>query len=520
MNFLRKHGKLLGIVLLAIVCGLWLLHGSIEETILALVPRSIRQQVELFQHSPLSQKLIVVTQATDAEQAISAAQLARENLFQDGWIRPWNMANQDVLSSFLNALPGRFTPQDQEILTAKVSRDGIAKQLERYQEQLFSLEGMIAKQLLIRDPFYLTELLFNKWERLGQNTRTEYQDGFLAIPDGTLQVGLYDLKEDVSQFSLSEQLQQWFVQFEHTLPEGVRIFFMGALRYTFENVSVIKHDLLFLSLVGLALLSAVFFGFFRTKRALLIYALPLVVLPPAALVSQLIFGRLSGITLGFGSVVAGLSVDYAIYVYFALQSSAEKKPQTHSQIRRHLWCNFLTSALCFVALLFSSVEVFKQIAVFALVALSLALWIALYIFPAYFVLDGAPIAPIRKIPYLQPLSFKKACWISLGLLLFGIWGVFHISFNDSLESLNSTTKTFQQDKQALNRLFATDEQALLFALGNTEEEALDNNARISAHLPVPLAVNEITVSSAQQQENQKRWNSFGKKTVQVMPRFC
>lgn len=511
MNFFRKHGKLLSIVLLAIVCALWLLHGSIEETILALVPRSIRQQVELFQHSPLSQKLIVVTKAADAEQAISAAQLARENLFQDGWIRPWNTANQNVLSSFLDALPGRFTPQDQEILTAKVSRDGIAEQLERYQEQLFSLEGMFAKQLLVRDPFYLTELLFNKWERLGQTTRTEYQDGFLATPDGTLQAGLYDLKEDIAQFSTAEQLHQWFMQFEQTLPEGVRIFFMGALRYTFENVSVIKHDLLFLSLVGLALLSAVFFVFFRTKRALLIYALPLVVLPPAALVSQLIFGRLSGITLGFGSVVAGLSVDYAIYVYFALQSSAEKKPQTRSQIRRHLWCNFLTSALCFVALLFSSVEVFKQIAVFALVALSLALWIALCIFPAYFMSEGVSIIPMKKIPYLQPLSFKNACWTSLGLLLFGVWGAFHISFNDSLESLNSTTKTFQQDKQDLNRLFATDEQALLFALGGTEEEAINNNAQLSAHLPVSLAVNEIIVSPTQQRENQKRWNSFWQK---------
>lgn len=507
MSFLRRHGPLLGVAFVAIICALWLLRGNIEETVLALVPRAIRQQVELFQHSPLSQKLIVVTQADDEEDAAFAAQQVREKLLQDGWIRPWNISAQGVVSSLLDALPGRFTPQDQTHLFSKISAENISQQLDRYQEQLFSLEGMMAKQFLVQDPFYLTELLLQKWERLGQTTRTEYQDGFLSAPDGKIQAGLYDLKADVTAFSTSERLQQWLTQLKPALPDDARVFFMGALRYTFENVSVIKHDLLLLSLVGLALLSAVFFAFFRTKRALLIYALPLVVLPPAALVSQLVFGRLSGITLGFGSVVAGLSVDYAIYVYFALQSASKNKPQTSSQIRHHLWCNFLTSALCFAALLLSSVEVFKQIAVFALVALSLALLISLYIFPSYFDSAASPVVSLKRVS-LKPLSFKHACYLALGLVLLGVWGARHISFNESLDSLNSTSPAFQQDKQTLSRLLATDEQALLFALGATPEEALTHNAQISHQLPTPLAVNEIVVSAAQQQENQKRWNDF------------
>ena len=508
MNFLRRHGIFAVIVLGAIFCGWGVLRGNIEESILAMVPRGIKEEVELFQHSPLSQKLIIVAQADNSAQALSAAEQIREELAQTPWIRPQEKETENIVPFLLRALPGMFTTQDEQTLAAKLSNKGVEEQLSRYQEQLFSLEGLLVKQFLTQDPFYLTELVLNKWARLGQNLSTEYQSGFLSTPDGTLQAGLYDLKADVSQFSTAQQLENWLEKMRPSLPQGVRVFFMGALRYTLENVSVIKRDLLLLSLAGLALLGVVFFVFFRTKRALLIYVLPLLVLPPAAFVCQLIFGHLSGITLGFGSVVAGLSVDYVIYVYFAQQALGGNIAQTRGQISYHLWCNFLTSALCFVALLFSSVEVFEQIAVFALVALLMALLIALYVFPIYFAKAKIPPTAASTFRCLKPLPLKSACWVSIGLLLFGVWGAFHLSLNESLESLNPISRALAQDKQALGRILATEEQALLFSLGATADEARTRNAELSTKLPAPLAVSEIVMPAAQEQENQARWNRF------------
>ena len=73
MNFLRRHGKLLGFVSLMLLGILGLCCGILEENILALVPNQIKRQISLFEHSPLSQKLIVMTQAPSKEQAQETA---------------------------------------------------------------------------------------------------------------------------------------------------------------------------------------------------------------------------------------------------------------------------------------------------------------------------------------------------------------------------------------------------------------------------------------------------------------
>lgn len=507
MKSSRAHLKLLLAVLAAGLCAWGVLRGPLEQDIQALVPNALKQALSLFQHSPLSQKLLVFVQAPSAVQATQTAQWLGQQLAQEKLVQPQVQPNENIFSLLLNALPARFGVQDQAALEETLSPQGIDRQLAQAREQLFSLESMAVKQRLPLDPFNLTSLMMAKWARLGENTQTQYQGGFLSNEEGTLQAGVYDTPAVLADVGAAQRIQQTFARLQEELPAGVRIFFMGGLRYTWENFSVIKRDLVLISLVGLTLLAALFWWLFRSKRAILIYVLPLLVLPPAALITQCVFGRLSGITLGFGSVVAGLSVDYAIYVYFALQASAGTQAHTLLQIRKHLLCNFLTSAVCFAALLFSSIEVFKQIAVFGMSALALALGAALYILPAYF--SAASAAPQRTVSWrLKPLAFWPACLVCVCLLVFGAWGVQKTVFSHGLDSLNSVSASFAQDKQLADQLFSANEQALLFALGPTADEALAQNEALSALLPAPLAVSGLFVSARTQQENQTRWNGF------------
>ena len=507
MKRVTSHYKLLLFIALALLSAWGVWQGTVEENMLALVPKHIKQQVKLFEHSPLSQKLIVITQAPDAIQAQQIAQEVREKLLQADLIRVSDKSADRMIGQLLNALPSLFSSSVQEVVLKKISPDGIATQLSKYREELFSFQSLFIKQLVIHDPFYLTEILFNKWKAVGQETHAGYMNGFLTADEGKLLAGLYDAKGVVSNLAAAKQMQQFFEQYKSTLPADVRVFFMGGLRYTLENSALIKHDLAIITGVGLVCLLGVFACFLRTKRALLIYLLPLLVLPPAAWVTQLIFGRMSGITLGFGSVVVGLSVDYAIYIYFALQQAALSSTQTLAHIRKHLWGNFLTSGLCFAALVFSSIEVFKQIAVFSLVALSLALGIALWVLPDYFSKQPKTKLRARKFT-IRPFSFRIACWASTLILLLGFWGVLNITLSPGLNSLNSTSQTFVQEQKIAQKLFASDQQALLFVLGQTPDQALANNEKFSSLLPKPLPISELFASQRTQEENRERWQAF------------
>ena len=505
MNFIRRHAKLIFLFTAAIFCGGLFFYLPVQENILALIPKNIKTEVELFQQSPLSKKLIVITEGQSSGQAAAAAQQVKEKLLNSGYIKPLDLPEENIITLMLNALPERFSQQDKNLVQAKLSAENLSKQFDIYREELFSFQSMFATQKIAADPFGLSQILFNKWAALGKSTQTQYKDGFISSADATSLDALYDLKEDVSDLKSAQKIKNFFDNLQNTLPKGSRVFFMGGLRYTLENVSLIKKDLFIVSIAALFLLGGIFLFFFRTKRALLIYLLPLLVIMPAAFITQIIFGAISGITLAFGSVVAGLSVDYAVYVYFAL-AGCSNAGKALKQISKHLWLNFLTSALCFSALLFSSVEVFKQIAVFALSALSLALFAALKILPQYFTCSKAQ--KQSDGIKIKPLPFKAAFTAFFVLCAFGIWGIYGTVLSKGLDSLNSASAAFAQDKKIAESLFSSDKNALLFALGKTPQQALLNNEFLSAKLPEPLAASGIFVSDKIKQENLTRWKDF------------
>ncbi|MBR4682770.1 MAG: MMPL family transporter [Elusimicrobiaceae bacterium] len=508
MSIWRRHGKLTGFVafMLVGIVGVWC--GSVEENILALVPQSIKQSVSLFEHSPLSQKLIVITQAPSQEQAQEIAESVREELSQAGFIKFPAQPTDNLVLNVLSALPGLFSPQIQQETEEKISLPVITRQIANYYEELFSFQSIFTVQKMAQDPFNLTEIVLNKWREIGQGVQSlNYTNGFLSNEHGNEVAALYDAATAVSDIKAAQKLQQFFTQRQATLPPGARTFFVGGMRYTLENVSLIKRDLFVVSVTGIICLLFIFICFFRTKRALLVYLLPLLVLPPAAWMTQLIFGHISGITLGFGSVVVGLSVDYAIYIYFALQQTKIEAKSAVSKISKHLWCNFLTSGMCFIALLFSSIEVFRQIAVFALIALSLAFFISVRVLPGYFRISAFSGMKTRQ-PEINSLPFRWAVWVSILLLAFGIWGITHLSVSADLNDLNSTSPAFVKDKQIAERLFPSNRGALLFALGKTPEEALVNNELVSLKVPHGLPLATLFVSAKTREGNWNRWKKF------------
>lgn len=507
-HLLRAHKKLLWLALFTLVCAGLCTQLRVSENILSMIPASVRKPVELFEHSALGQKLFVVTHAASEDESRERALNVREELVSKGLVHPLFVPPASFARVLLGGLPARFSAADaagaEQLLTPEETQNNLGV----HYENLLSLQSTFLKQIIPYDPFNLISLMTGKLAALGKGTGLEFEDGLLTSADGKTQIGMYDVSGKSTDFNTAQKINDFFVSVQKQLPPGLRVFYLGSLRYTWENVQIIKRDLRVITLLALTCLSAVFVIFFRQKSALLIYALPVMVLPPAALVTGLIFGEISGITLGFGSVVAGLSLDYAVYVFFALQAAPSAPAQTLCGLKKHLFCNFMTSALCFCALFCSSVEVFRQIAVFSLCALALALFYALRIFPPYFQNATKQSLPAVTRTYVLPRAVALA--VCALVLAFGWWGATRTRFSRDIAELNSTSSAFKQDKQLFDSALPViaDQQALLFVLGASQEEALMRNEILSAKLPEPLAVSGLFMSERGQTQNKRRWADF------------
>ena len=499
----------IGVVgLVAAVCVLALfLWVRPQENIHAMIPASLQEQIELFEKSPLNSKFFITAAGADAEANAEAISAVQESLLREKLIQPPFSAGAEMGERLFKALPFRFLPSDEQAALALLQPENARAQMQKNYERLLSFESFIFRPLIQLDPFNFTSLMARKLAGLGEGLDLQYQGGVLTAKEGEIQIGVFDMSR-APDFHTVKKIEQIFAQVRRDFPAAAELFYMGSVRYTAENIAAIRGDLLRVTLLGLFGLGLVFAAFLRDRRALIIYLLPVLVLPPAALVTWLIFGNISGITLGFGSVVMGLSLDYAVYVFFAMRQ-ANGDLSVPFQLRKHLLCNYTTSCLCFFALLFSSVELFRQLAVFSISGLTVALVLALKIFPPFWT-NLSAVSSYRLT--IKPLAKKAAVVGCVLAVLAGMYGITHLSAVTDLESLSASSPLFRRHQQILREVLGAAEQenALLFVKGKTEDEALTRNEEISARLPRPLVVSELFPSVQARRQHVAHWQAFWK----------
>ena len=203
--------------------------------------------------------------------------------------------------------------------------------------------------------------------------------------------------------------------------ERAALLITGRPAITAEISAQMQRDMMLMIGVALALVTGAFWLFYRTLRPLgwVLFFQMLSVLA-AALVARVAFGELNVISMGFASILMGVSLDYCILAYHHFASPERADAAAWRGLRRGIWFSAVTTAASFLVLAFSSFPGLRQLA--ALVAtglLTTALW-ATWFLPVVF---GAscPAAPRRMTDW----SERAAAWLERrrGWLLLGTGAV-------------------------------------------------------------------------------------------------
>jgi predicted exporter len=173
-----------------------------------------------------------------------------------------------------------------------------------------------ASRRAARDPLDLASLAGRRIEGSLASSRIRMYEGIAFTPD--LDRCLLALRTDVPALKVDDagDLVDDVRAAAARVAGGVGVAFRvsGAHVFSSESARTVKSDVtraFLLAGVGIALL---FFFYFRRPTFLLMGLLPSAagVLAGFA-VSSLVWGRVSGIAVGFGSIVVGISVDYSIH---------------------------------------------------------------------------------------------------------------------------------------------------------------------------------------------------------------
>jgi predicted exporter len=392
-------------------------------------------------------------------------------------------------------LPDYTEPADFAKLGEDTSPAGVRRALEALRRKVQQPEGMFAASAARADP-------------LDWNGRTVKKIlgavaafGYRAVPvqghlmDQERRHLLLVLQTPVPMTDASgvRRLLKHLGERAADLPAGVEARLVCGHLHTAGNEAVIRRDITVTSVAVTAVFVALFFGVYRDPRANLVVLVPFLASVPALAAAACFFSSFSYIVVGFGSVIAGIAIDYGIHTYVAARS--DQPARSLRLIRKPVALSALTTLCVFVAFCFSSMPAYRQLGLFASFAILVSLAYAFWALPLFVEQRGAP-----RLPDADFAHSRRGAWVivALAALAFVGGGVLasRLKMEADVSKLDGTPKaTLDEEKRALS-IWGGGESlsAILSVEAPDEAEALRLNDRVYAGL-IAAGVAPSSISS-------------------------
>ena len=404
---------------------------------------AVTADFKLLQEAPFARKLVMtVTAGLGVDSSGLAAATDRlaaaldPRLFRHVASGPGVALQQRLMPWLLAAAPNLMSRSDLATLRAKLKGDGVRKRIRADYEALLGPEGWALKNLIRRDPLDLRRLALEKLRFVNLVPQVRLVDNRFVSADGRSALLLAETPVAVTDVAGAQAIKDGFTAATRRLPPGVTATLIGAPLYTLANAKAIQGDLWkILTCSSLALL-LIFVVMLRSLRAIWVFLIPLAVLAVGGVAVLAVYGSVSAITVGFGAVLLGITVDYGLHVYYALRSGEAPPEQPIAKVARPVLFGALTTIGAFAVLLFSDLPGQRQLAVFSIAGLIAALALALLVLPHLLRSGGAP-AGSRAV---SAGPSKPARWAILAVwILFCLWSAWQargLRINGDLHSMS------------------------------------------------------------------------------------
>ncbi|ABA89893.1 exporter, putative [Syntrophotalea carbinolica DSM 2380] len=520
--WLARHRKRMYLLCLAllVLCGAIMFKLQVRDDVGIMLPDSgsLQRSLALMDMTPFARTVFIELQASSdaggGEALLAVAKTVAARL-QPPHFSPVLPDSQTIPApgKLMRLLPALVDADDMAALKARVTPEAMAQRMAGNYTTLLGMNGMLAKRFIQADPLGFLEILLAKWNRLQVFGGAQVRDGFLLKPDGRSLLMMLKTDVSVTDAGQSETLMKEVDAALQSLPVGMDATVLSGHRYALANAGTIKSDLRrVFAASGLGLL-LIFMVFIRSRDVLWMALLPGAVLVIAGAVLAGCYDAVSGITLGFGAVLLGITVDFALHVWFALRHADGSPGQAVARVARPVLYGAATSMGAFAALLTSDISGIRQLAVFALVGLISGLALALLVLPHL-----VRPAVVRSS---APLQAGACRWnlplaaLVIAVLGLGIWAGSGVGIDRQLRSVGMFPEELQQAEQRIRRNWGgARDSAVLFAEGATLDQALERNHQLAEVLAKQLphsgvvSLDPLWPPPEVQRVNRERWARF------------
>ncbi|MGM0610981.1 MAG: MMPL family transporter [Thermodesulfobacteriota bacterium] len=480
----QKTALLVVVVLsLASAACIYLNRDRASEDISVMLPagdEDVLRDMRFLRNSPWADKIFIRLAAgpdISEDELKSAAQKFADSLPEKYFPRVMGMENPDpraFLHFYLSRLPLLLAPQDLTELGKDLNPARVRERMRENHALLTGPRGFVLKEAVRSDPLDLRRFFLSRLKGLRGFAPLKTGKGFVLDKEGksALVTATCTVKPTDSEGS-KDMLAALDRVRAKTLPPDIEYTPVSAHVYSAANARIIRSDMNLVLGISLAGLLMVFGLFLRRARALWVVLLPACSLLWATAAYCLTFSALSGIVLGFGAVLLGLTLDFGVHVYMAGETGKPGENRA-GKVLTPLAASGLTTCFGFLVLSFSSISGIRQLSFLAVTGIVIACFFALFILPALLKNPGGK-SRDRQV-FSLPLPRKNFLWLWIFLLfLLGCAAPF-IRFSGDLREVGYFPEKLKQTEKEIKKMQGGRQGNTMFvAHGDTLQDSLHLN---------------------------------------------
>jgi len=431
-----------------------------------------------------------------------------------------------IMDAFYKYLPLYLEEKDYQRIDTLLTTGDFDSMFKEYLKVLNTPAGAITSRFIFRDPLSLVPRQLNRLRDLQVDSNLILYRNYLFTSDKKNLLFFLtptDVNNTGRNTRFIKQLDKLIYDIEKTNDNKVKTEYIGSVPISVANAQQIKKDILLTASLAVVLIILLNYYFFRRKRNLWLILVPSYF---GAVMALVVFAitkqKVSLIALGIGSIILGLSIDYALHILTHLKHNKNIKESAESVAAPLLICS-ISTAVGFLCLLSLSSPAVRQFAFFSVVCVISAALISILFIP-HIVFEDSRGFKAQKINFIEKIAAYKTDLHGFGLIsIIALTLILYFfsrkaEFEKDIEKSNFMPKYLKTANNNLDRVTGLNQKKIyLMSTGNSLDSALimaEENNKVLLNLKSNNKINKyngiqsIIFSTRKQKEKLAAWDNF------------
>jgi 1-acyl-sn-glycerol-3-phosphate acyltransferase len=432
---------------------------------------------------------------------------------------------QVLFQNFKDFLPFYMGEPDYRYIDSLIGSENLNPLVAEHMKVINSPAGFMAARILFSDPLGIISKQYERLKALQVDDNLLLYRNYLVSKDKQhLTFFLLPAESDNNRKNAEfiEKFEKLISQLQGTNKNYIKVEYTGAVPIAVANAKRIQRDIQLT--VNIALLVIVFLIVYFYRRW---HYFGLILLPAfmgatlALLFFTLQYGKISAISLGIGSVLLGISVDYAFHIFTHLKHTKGIQ-SLRKDVSLPILMSSLTTGSAFLGLLALSSPALRQLGIFAAISVVGAALISIFVLPHLSgTSDSKRVTTNTYIEKLAAFTTPKPKYNFLAVTVITLFFALFagkVAFEPNFEKLNYMTPQLTMAEKNLERAgdFSGKKSYLLSEGVNLNEAILNakngvsrldslKNANVIHQYNSALS---LLVSTEEQEKQLAQWRSF------------